>query len=95
MSAYTFEEMTELQDELHELCSNWGLCVERCRHPSVTHPVFWLFRDGEQIATLSINRGEPWFATMMHQGQPYAQQQYSTLPAAFGWVRGMLAKRKA
>ena len=81
--AYTFEDMKRFESAAKQASDefNLGLTIDRCRHPSVMHPVIWLFHDGQHVGTVSVERksidGEDYYtATKMHKGMPCAHKAH-------------------
>jgi len=58
------------------------LFVDRCRHPSITHVVLWIFEEGVGQIGAASEEGERWRASRMANGQPYAQRTFDSFTDA-------------
>lgn len=86
---WTYEDVQRIVAEAKAASDEYGLglTIDRCKHPSVTNPVLWLFHDGQQVGTVNVARkgsdGEQVYtASKMQRGLPYTSKRPVSLKAA-------------
>lgn len=93
MSDYTYDDMERFKAQAQAVIDEdkLGVWIERCVHPSVTNPVFWVRSDAtqKQIGTFTVHRkidGEDTYAaSKIVGGVPYAFRE--RLPSFAAAVR--------